>query len=78
MLEEINNNSVEYWKKEYLELSKENEELLKFKNAWEELKKATLYDEPYDEFFDTGGKTTYEEQFDIFQELEQKFKIEVE
>ena len=40
MIEEINNNAnnIEYWKKEYLELSKENEELLKFKNAWEELK----------------------------------------
>jgi len=37
MIEDINQNSnnIECWKKEYLELSKDNEELLKYKNAWE-------------------------------------------
>lgn len=78
MLEEINQNSnnIEYWKKEYLELSKDNEELLKYKNAWEYMfewfnKKNAKRDTP---------KSLEIENFiiELMQEIEKMNGIEVE
>ena len=64
------------WKRE--EKPVEVQELIKYKNAWEELKEKTLYEEPYDEYYDAGGTTTFEEVFSVFKELEQKHGIKEE
>ena len=51
-------------------------QLDKYKNAWEELKSTVLYEEPYDDFSDSGYSITFAEQFDIFDNLEEKYNME--
>lgn len=75
MAKYINNNAnnIEYWKKEYLELSKENEELSKYKNAWKDMRK---WFSQRNSKYDTPKSLEIENFVSTFmQELEQKYNL---